>query len=284
MGAGPPLPPPRRSSFMPSLLANAFAVPALGAYAVAAGGSLVLAGQRGWLQPAQWEARPVRILPEGVSAGMAVALFMVVAGAAVGVDAGHLHWPRGLAAFLTNVGLLLGAVAFMKRFGQHLEDRHRSGISSRHLRRDLVVGLGGFLVGVALTKGVIAGVLVLAGGAGLEVVPVAGAAGPTPAEVALLVATAVVTAPILEELVYRGLMQTVLRQVFGGHARVVVILLPAAVFALVHLPGSSWAGVAGLFVLGTVLGAIYERTGSLLPCVIAHASYNALNLMLVWLT
>jgi membrane protease YdiL (CAAX protease family) len=37
----------------------------------------------------------------------------------------------------------------------------------------------------------------------------------------------------------------------------------------------------GLLVLGVVLGWLYERSGSLLPCVLVHAGFNALNIAMV---
>ena len=46
-----------------------------------------------------------------------MALFMLVVGAAVGVGADCLAWSRDLALFLTNVGLLVGAFAFLQTIG-----------------------------------------------------------------------------------------------------------------------------------------------------------------------
>ena len=102
-----------------------------------------------------------------------------------------------------------------------------------------MLGLGGFLVGVTLARGTVAGLLSLTGGFESGGLPAAAVEGPALAEVMLLVVSAVVTAPSLEELVNRGLMQAVLRRLFGGRARGAVIVVPAAVFKLVHLPGSS---------------------------------------------
>jgi membrane protease YdiL (CAAX protease family) len=72
-----------------------------------------------------------------------------------------------------------------------------------------------------------------------------------------------------EELLFRSLLQP-----WMG-------LLPQALlFGLVHqLPGPSrWVWASWAFVVGLVLGAMFEWTGSLLGPIAAHALVNALNL------
>ena len=240
---------------------------------------LVLAARGGWLTPDRWEFGPERTLPGGVSPFGFLAIFMVVAGAAVGVDTAELVWSRDFAAFLTNVGLLLGAAAFLHRLGQHRDEPREAGASPGGLRKSLKLGLGGCLVGFTLTRGVLAVASMVVSGPGAPAMPTVAVRSPGFAEGALLVVTALITAPLLEEIVYRGLLQTVLLGLLGRPAQVAVVLIAAGTFALVHLPGGGWAGVAGLMVLGVVLGVLYERTGSLLPCVVAHAGYNALTLV-----
>ena len=264
---------------MTSVLATALPPAAIGAYAVAGSSVLVLAARGGWLTPGRWEHGPKRTLPGGVSPFGFLAVFMVVAGAAVGVDTGELVWSRDFATFLTNVGLLLGAAAVLHRLGQHREEPREARAFPGRLRRSLRLGLGGCLVGFTLTRGVLAVASTIASALGAPAMQAVTVRSPGVAEGTLLAVTALVTAPLLEEVVYRGLLQTVLLGLLGRSARVAVILLAAGTFALVHLPGGGWAGVAGLMVLGVVLGVLYERTGSLLPCVVAHAGYNALTLV-----
>lgn len=94
----------------------------------------------------------------------------------------------------------------------------------------------------------------------------------------LLVFSAVVLAPLLEEALFRGLVQTVLLEASGARGRRwLVVVTAASPFALVHGSSVPWQALPGLFVLGVVLGWLYERTGSLLSCVVAHAGFNALN-------
>ena len=125
-----------------------------------------------------------------------------------------------------------------------------------------MLGLGGFLVGVTLTRGTVAGLLSLTGGFGAGRLPAAAVEEPALAEVMLLVVSAVVTAPILEELVFRGLMQTLLRRLLGGRARVPVNFLAAAVFALVLLSGSSWIAVAASLCWGRCWGRSTNGPGA----------------------
>jgi membrane protease YdiL (CAAX protease family) len=92
---------------------------------------------------------------------------------------------------------------------------------------------------------------------------------------------AVVYAPLAEELAYRGFAQTVLGDRLGRHRRGLTIGLVALLFAAMHLPAVTWHALPGLFVLGVVWGAMYERTGSIWGPIAAHAVFNALNLAIV---
>lgn len=95
-----------------------------------------------------------------------------------------------------------------------------------------------------------------------------------------LVVSAGVIAPLLEEGIFRGLVQTVLLEIFGRRHRAAAIALAALLFSIIHL-GLPWQVLPGLFVLGVILGWLYERTGSLLPGVVVHMGFNAVNMALV---
>lgn len=95
----------------------------------------------------------------------------------------------------------------------------------------------------------------------------------------LLVVTAVLLAPLAEEVLFRGILFQGLRA-RGGFWLAAVI--SAALFTLAHLgEDGGWlaSGViaAGILPLGLVFAAVVERRGSLLPSIVAHASYNALG-------
>ena len=104
-------------------------------------------------------------------------------------------------------------------------------------------------------------------------------------ESALLFAAAVlvvcVVAPIAEEIFFRGYFFTALRTSMSFVAAAVITGL---VFGAIHIPnffgGSATneliAGVIALSVFGGALCLLYVRTGSLYPCIGAHAINNCL--------
>ena len=79
----------------------------------------------------------------------------------------------------------------------------------------------------------------------------------------------IVFAPVLEEVVFRGLLYGTLRRRLGWPAAAV---LGAAVFAAAH--GYGVAGFGSVFASGLLWSIAYERTGSLLPGMAAHAANN----------
>ncbi len=79
----------------------------------------------------------------------------------------------------------------------------------------------------------------------------------------------VVLAPVFEELVFRGLLFGTLRRRFGLGTSA---LLSAGLFALAH--GYGWVGFASVLWSGVVWALAYEKTGSLLPGMAAHAINN----------
>ena len=89
--------------------------------------------------------------------------------------------------------------------------------------------------------------------------------------------SAVVIAPVAEEVLNRGLLQTLLLRTLGHRWRWAAIGVASAGFAALHLGSVPLQALPGLFVLGLVFGALYERTGSLVPGILVHAAFNALN-------
>ena len=96
----------------------------------------------------------------------------------------------------------------------------------------------------------------------------------------MLCLSAVIVAPLLEEGIFRGLVQTCLLEVFGRGRRWAALITAALLFTLIHTQ-VPWQVLPGLFTLGIVLGWLYERSGSLLPCVLVHSGFNAVNVILV---
>ena len=125
--------------------------------------------------------------------------------------------------------------------------------------------------------------------------------GESPATaIPLIVAVVVLFGPAVEELFFRG-------AIFGGLYRLglllsrasgdkaekgskgvaekvsfaVSALISSALFALAHLEPTI---LVVLFVLAIALCALYRRTGSLLPCFVAHATFNSFAVLLIILS
>ena len=84
----------------------------------------------------------------------------------------------------------------------------------------------------------------------------------------LLTIGAVVLAPLWEEITTRGIIYPYLRQKWGVRS---AVLLSSLIFALLHGIGLI---LVPTFIVGVILALLYERTGSLAPCIIAHAVFN----------
>jgi membrane protease YdiL (CAAX protease family) len=91
----------------------------------------------------------------------------------------------------------------------------------------------------------------------------------------LLVLLVVVAAPVVEELVYRGLLQRSLRSRLGAAASFLVV---AAWFTVIHLSPVEYPG---LFAVALVFGAGVLVTGRLGWSLCAHAAFNLTGVVLV---
>jgi len=92
----------------------------------------------------------------------------------------------------------------------------------------------------------------------------------------LIVIVAVVLAPLVEEMLFRGLLQTVIRSYLGSPW--VAIIITSAFFAAVHENYTHWPS---LFVLAMGLGYAYEKSGSLLRSIFMHALFNGISIITV---
>ncbi|MEY4633515.1 MAG: hypothetical protein RLZ18_887 [Actinomycetota bacterium] len=91
----------------------------------------------------------------------------------------------------------------------------------------------------------------------------------------LLILIVVVGAPLVEEVIYRGTVQSDLVTRWGNK---VGIGVTAFVFAAIH---QSPVEFAGLFAFALVLGVSRHRTGRLGTSIITHMAFNAAGLVLV---
>ncbi|MEZ5315750.1 MAG: type II CAAX endopeptidase family protein [Chlamydiales bacterium] len=88
--------------------------------------------------------------------------------------------------------------------------------------------------------------------------------------------------PFMEELLFRGFLQTLLKLYIG---RTWSLILTALIFALVHFSLSQGLGnfqlIASLFILSLFLGFIYEKEQTLWAPIALHATFNGFSLILL---
>ena len=97
----------------------------------------------------------------------------------------------------------------------------------------------------------------------------------------LLLTSAIIFAPMLEEFIFRGFLHQAIRDVISVDTPWLNITLCSAIFAGIHISAAQWQTLPALFILGGILGWMYEKTASLWPCIILHACFNSLNIAIV---
>ncbi|HEX5314789.1 MAG TPA: type II CAAX endopeptidase family protein [Gammaproteobacteria bacterium] len=94
----------------------------------------------------------------------------------------------------------------------------------------------------------------------------------------------VVAAPIQEEMIFRGLLQTALarrlalQRKYAAASGVIAVLAVAILFAVIHLVVGA-ATAAGALVLGLLAGELRRRSGSLLPAIVCHSIFNLAGIL-----
>jgi membrane protease YdiL (CAAX protease family) len=95
-----------------------------------------------------------------------------------------------------------------------------------------------------------------------------------------IAALAVFTAPFVEEFIYRGVVYSALQRAIGMNWAVVFVL---GLFTLIHVP-QYWPNVgviSAIAFLSIVLTVVRAYSGRLLPCVVIHMSFNAVQAVLL---
>jgi uncharacterized protein len=100
----------------------------------------------------------------------------------------------------------------------------------------------------------------------------------SPPMLAVALFTILIAAPVMEEYLFRGLLQNWLKQHLGKKA---AILIAAFCFALFHLAPSQGLGnislIVSLFSFACFLGFIYERQASLFASIGLHMTFNTIS-------
>jgi membrane protease YdiL (CAAX protease family) len=105
---------------------------------------------------------------------------------------------------------------------------------------------------------------------------------PTGGWLVAMIGMVLVAVPVLEEVMYRGILQQTLVEVTGG--RWTGILITSVIFTMMHWGAVQWHALPPLFVLSLGFGWIYERTGRLSSCIAMHILFNAVNVVLAWIS
>lgn len=87
----------------------------------------------------------------------------------------------------------------------------------------------------------------------------------------------VILAPIIEEIVFRGIMFPALRKHYGV---IVGIIASSLVFTLVHI---NILQMISALPLGIYLAIMYHRTGSIIPGIVLHALWNLIVLLITFI-
>lgn len=91
------------------------------------------------------------------------------------------------------------------------------------------------------------------------------------------------TAPLVEEVVYRGILYSAFQRTFNVPAAVIAVTV---VFALVHVSQyyPDAATIVTILILSLVLTMIRVKTDNLLPCVVFHTFFNGVQIVIMILS
>lgn len=88
------------------------------------------------------------------------------------------------------------------------------------------------------------------------------------------------TAPLVEEVIYRGLLYSAFQRTFGAAT---AILLVTFLFAVVHVPQyyPNFVAISMICLVSLILTLIRAQTGNLLPCIALHFVFNGVQSLLL---
>jgi membrane protease YdiL (CAAX protease family) len=193
------------------------------------------------------------------------------------------------AATLAQNGLFVGLSAYVVAI-RYRQDLARLGLRAADWPRAVALGAGAAILTVPVAMGaehvavfllgLVEGPAQAAARAAAEhltdpLLPVLSTLG-GPLEAAWFLALVVVVVPVGEEVFFRGLVYGALRARWGAVAAAVA---SALFFTAVHL---QVVHALPIFVLGVILAGLYERTGTLVPAIVAHAANNVVAVVALW--
>jgi len=177
-----------------------------------------------------------------------------------------------LAVFPAHLLTILLVWCLVTRFGR------RDFWASLAWRWDTGLQLWGSLVLGAVLFGVGSGIAKLLGGdVPTQLEQIINSSKPARYLIALL---AVATAPLAEELIYRGVLYSALQRALGVTGAVLLVL---ALFTIVHVPQywPNYGVIAAVGLLSISLTVIRAYTNRLFPCVVIHLVFNGIQAVLL---
>lgn len=96
----------------------------------------------------------------------------------------------------------------------------------------------------------------------------------------LLAIMATFTAPVVEEVIYRGILYSAFQRTFGVSIAIVLVTI---LFAAVHIPQNynDLVAISMICLVSLILTLIRARTGNLLPCIALHFVFNGVQSLLI---
>jgi membrane protease YdiL (CAAX protease family) len=213
----------------------------------------------------------------------ALAFALVIGGffALLAVVAGEPSTVQTLLVSLigSQVGLATGALAYLRWRGEPLGN---IGIAVPGLRGVILVVVGTF---GTLVLAIAVGLLVQFLGISAAENATAGQAAEVPSSLLLLIPVAIFVIGPCEELLFRGVVQRRLREVWSAP---VAIVLASALFAAAHVvalvgdPAAIATTIGILFVPALVFGVLYEYTKNVVVTALVHGLYDAVLFALLY--
>ena len=98
----------------------------------------------------------------------------------------------------------------------------------------------------------------------------------------VLIVGAVIATPIVEEVLFRSLLQSALAAVLPGRwGKWGAVQIASALFTLAHTTGGvEWHSLPAIAVLGLSMAVAYERTGRIAVPIAMHVAFNGANVLL----
>ena len=93
----------------------------------------------------------------------------------------------------------------------------------------------------------------------------------------LILLNLLVAAPVVEEIVMRGIVYTRIENAVGSKS---AIIISSLLFGLMHISAGGLILVIGAVLMGLVFALIFEKTNSLWVCIVAHSFANIPDLLL----